>query len=536
MLPQPHLNDTEADDDECVICLETIVFAEAEGVRAFDCSHRVHGWCAKSLVTSEHGSRCPCCRAPAIFGNLGVSQKYRTEPSHPVALGDLKVEDRVMFIANAFAREGADSIQLVDLVESINSFLLHEGMEVCTKLALLSELYNMNDSALVADNAFLEIRIPSTRVVFLDSESLQTVLEWEQRRKDAEAKERHRVESIKARESEEDRLSREHQAHLDNQIATLRAAALARERKQVESLEWPVFTPPKKQNTVSKAPRQKLDPAKAFSLLCKKVGATPRVQREQDVRKRALASDPASPKGQATASKPDKNLESTASSGAATSLRARSHMCQTGQVLKKQRSSGTTLGKISLSSASKTRLNCGEVEYELEVVSEPESATERLSDSSSSSSSSSSYSSSDSEEDTSQRMDVKCLSGSGSRILSRGQSGAVGQRKADTTMRTMSSPSVSKAKCSDSSIDVAFSNKENQPAANGRPVSSSEVQSSDSICETVTKRPLHKTKASIALEPTPGVLLQSGQRPLPKLAFSSNLRKQHCNVAVDLDP
>lgn len=354
MVTQHGQDSSPSDDCDCVICLETIVSADAEGVRPFNCIHRVHGWCAQTLVCSDYGLKCPSCRAPAIVGDLGLSRQYRALPSQPISLVDLSTEDKIMFIANAFGRDGVDSMKLADLVESVNSFLLHEGMEVCTKMVLLSELYSLKASVLAMDNAFIEIRIPSVRVVFLDAESLQTVSEWEERKRRAAAKEAQRVELANARALEEQRLMREHRLELDRQIAKLRTPAGHSEASAMSS------TPLKSQTRTDSASSKKacakpqsagvrtaeLAPADAFSLMCRRAGAYRAPTQNEHVKRRCLS---------------------------------------------------TTSSREHLSEPSRTPRRSPQVEgYELEIVSDAENQVELGSDQSSSSSSSSSTSDSSS--------------------------------------------------------------------------------------------------------------------------------------------
>mmetsp|Transcript_160961 Transcript_160961/g.283664 ORF Transcript_160961/g.283664 Transcript_160961/m.283664 type:complete len:512 (+) Transcript_160961:117-1652(+) len=499
-----------SDDCDCVICLETIISADAEGVRPFNCTHRVHGWCAQNLVSSEYGAKCPCCRSSAIVGDLGLSRQYRAMPSQPLSLVDLSAEDKLMFIANAFARDGMDSMKLTDLAESVNSFLLHEGMEVCTKLVLLSELYSLDSSVLALDNAFIEVKIPSVRVVFLDAESLQAVSEWEERKRIAAAREAKRVELANARASEEDRLMREHRLELDRQIAKLRTSAgrqvakLQRSAVDRDTSKTPAASRIRSDSATASAgakaanPRTaELAPAEAFSLLCKQVGAHRMPRQGQHVKR------------------PDQHV-------------------------KRRCLSNTIASKERTFESPRTQRRPPPVEYELEIVSELEQEAKRGSEpssslsSSSSSSTSSSSSSSDEREQRAamnRRGDLRC------RPCLEDVNGRKRQLRTATNGASTSARSTSK-KSSASGKDVRAKGKENTDGS---------AEGTFCISPLASKGSSQSASASAASvsclgtgDPVPKVLRPPGIHPTVKHVPVKHVRVVFSNLrggnrAVDLD-
>eukprot|EP00928_Gymnodinium_smaydae_P063161 TRINITY_DN4682_c0_g1_i2.p1 TRINITY_DN4682_c0_g1~~TRINITY_DN4682_c0_g1_i2.p1 ORF type:complete len:418 (+),score=56.34 TRINITY_DN4682_c0_g1_i2:90-1256(+) len=235
--------------------METVDSTEAEGVRPFDCIHRVHWWCAQKLISSTHGSLCPSCRAPAIVddpADVGPRRPRASgallkpgEPStvwscrseeHPLTFRDVATDSKLEIVQKAYVHRGSDALSFVSLVECVNAFLVHEGMETCTKLALLYELYNLADTSLQLESSRMTLRLPKPAVVVLDPETLAHVSSWVKRKQDIERELERRAQLEESR-AQQDRLL------LQRRVSELRAAAEER-REQAARLRAERTRPP----------------------------------------------------------------------------------------------------------------------------------------------------------------------------------------------------------------------------------------------------------------------------------------------------
>mmetsp|Transcript_36041 Transcript_36041/g.107714 ORF Transcript_36041/g.107714 Transcript_36041/m.107714 type:complete len:380 (+) Transcript_36041:29-1168(+) len=163
----------------------------------------------------------------------GGSSDSSDEDEDPVSFEDLAPGEREELIAGAFARQRVDRLKLADLCENVNSSLLLQGREACTRYLLLRELYTKGSTTTCSDggDSFMEIMAAGkVLVVLLDAEAETDVAAWKEReriKRERLLQEKERLmqekEARKQRLLREQAATAEHYAELDRRLAELRA-------------------------------------------------------------------------------------------------------------------------------------------------------------------------------------------------------------------------------------------------------------------------------------------------------------------------